>query len=40
MRQEGYPTGVLLDIELYTALRALAERHLKGDEPEPAAPEA
>jgi prevent-host-death family protein len=23
--QKGYPTGVLLDIELYTALRNLAE---------------
>lgn len=25
--QKGYPTGVLLDIELYTALRSLAEAH-------------
>lgn len=25
--QKGYPTGVLLDVELYTALRALAAAH-------------
>lgn len=27
--QKGYPTGVLLDIELYTALRQLAEIYQK-----------
>ncbi|GAB4431644.1 MAG: type II toxin-antitoxin system Phd/YefM family antitoxin [Chloroflexi bacterium OHK40] len=26
--QKGYPTGVILDVELYTALRELAEHHL------------
>lgn len=25
--QKGYPTGVIVDIELFTALRQLAERH-------------
>lgn len=25
--QKGYPTGVILDVELFTALRELAERH-------------
>lgn len=25
--QKGYPTGVLLDIELFTTLRELASRH-------------
>ncbi|NJO82454.1 MAG: type II toxin-antitoxin system Phd/YefM family antitoxin [Blastochloris sp.] len=25
--QKGYPTGVILDVELYTALRELAERY-------------
>jgi prevent-host-death family protein len=27
--QKGYPTGVLLDIELFIALRQLAEQHLR-----------
>jgi prevent-host-death family protein len=25
--QKGYPTGVILDVELFTALRQLAERY-------------
>lgn len=29
--QKGYPAGVLLDVELYTALRALAEEAAAGD---------
>jgi prevent-host-death family protein len=29
--QKGYPTGVLLDIELFTALRQLADRQLRTD---------
>lgn len=27
--QKGYPTGVLLDIELFTTLRQLVEQHLR-----------
>lgn len=27
--QKGYPTGVILDVELFTALRQLAEQHLQ-----------
>jgi len=27
--QKGYPTGVLLDIELFVALRQLADLHLR-----------
>ena len=30
--QKGYPTGVLLDIELFTALRQLADNHLRADD--------
>jgi prevent-host-death family protein len=36
--QKGYPAGVIVDVELYVALRALAERHLR--EQKRAAPEA
>lgn len=25
--QKGYPTGVILDVELFTALRELADKH-------------
>lgn len=32
--QKGYPTGVLLDIELYTALRDLAAQHQRAGEDE------
>lgn len=32
--QKGYPTGVLLDIELFTALRQLADEHLRTAEEE------
>ena len=32
--QKGYPTGVLLDIELFTALRQLADRHRRPTEGE------
>ena len=47
--QKGYPTGVILDVELYTALRALAEEAAPGSAPQgeqgeptpaPAEPEA
>jgi prevent-host-death family protein len=31
--QKGYPTGVLLDIELFTALRKLAEETLAAEVP-------
>ncbi|MGQ9925873.1 MAG: type II toxin-antitoxin system Phd/YefM family antitoxin [Chloroflexaceae bacterium] len=27
--QKGYPTGVILDVELFTALRQLADLHLQ-----------
>ena len=27
--QKGYPTGVILDVELFTALRELADRSLQ-----------
>jgi prevent-host-death family protein len=27
--QKGYPTGVILDVELFTALRELADLHLQ-----------
>jgi len=38
--QKGYPTGVILDVELYTALRALAEAHsAPQEEPAATAPE-
>jgi prevent-host-death family protein len=30
--QKGYPTGVILDVELFTALRQLADLHLQQDE--------
>ena len=31
--QKGYPTGVILDVELFTALRQLADQHLgEGEE--------
>lgn len=30
--QKGYPTGVILDVELFTALRQLAELHEQLDE--------
>lgn len=33
--QKGYPTGVILDVELFTALRQLAELHLREQEQEP-----
>lgn len=26
--QKGYPTGVILDVELFTALRQLADEHM------------
>jgi prevent-host-death family protein len=32
--QKGYPTGVILDVKLYTALRALAEEAETGSEPQ------
>jgi prevent-host-death family protein len=36
--QKGYPTGVILDVELFTALRQLADLHLSeedlADEPD------
>ena len=44
--QKGYPTGVILDVELYTALRDLAEANSTPQEeqgeptPAPAEPEA
>jgi prevent-host-death family protein len=31
--QKGYPTGVLLDIELFTSLRKLAEETLAAEAP-------
>lgn len=34
--QKGYPTGVILDVELYTALRQLADAYLGKAEGEPA----
>lgn len=34
--QKGYPTGVILDVELYTALRQLADAYLSKAEGEPA----
>jgi prevent-host-death family protein len=34
--QKGYPTGVILDVELYTSLRALAEEAAPGSEPQEA----
>jgi prevent-host-death family protein len=30
--QKGYPTGVILDVELFTALRQLADLHLQEQE--------
>jgi prevent-host-death family protein len=27
--QKGYPTGVILDVELFSALRAIADLHLQ-----------
>jgi prevent-host-death family protein len=30
--QKGYPTGVILDVELFTALRQLADLHLQQEE--------
>ncbi len=32
--QKGYPTGVILDVELFTALRQLADLHLQQEEEE------
>ena len=32
--QRGYPTGVLVNIELYTALRQLAERYRRAEGPD------
>ncbi len=32
--QKGYPTGVILDVELFTALRQLADLHLQQEEDE------
>ncbi|NCC32095.1 MAG: type II toxin-antitoxin system Phd/YefM family antitoxin [Chloroflexia bacterium] len=29
--QKGYPTGVILDVDLFTALRELADIHLEGE---------
>jgi prevent-host-death family protein len=34
--QKGYPTGVILDVELYTALRELADEAASGSEPQDA----
>jgi prevent-host-death family protein len=36
--QKGYPTGVIVDIELYTALRQLAEVYQKKATGEPETP--
>lgn len=30
--QKGYPAGVILDIELFTALRQLADQHIRSAE--------
>jgi prevent-host-death family protein len=30
--QKGYPTGVILDVELFTALRQLADLHLQQED--------
>ncbi len=30
--QKGYPTGVILDVELFTALRQLADLHELGED--------
>jgi prevent-host-death family protein len=30
--QKGYPTGVILDVELFTALRQLADLHMQEDD--------
>ena len=30
--QKGYPTGVILDVELFTALRQLADLHMQEEE--------
>jgi prevent-host-death family protein len=30
--QKGYPTGVILDVELFTALRQLADMHELGED--------
>lgn len=35
--QKGYPTGVILDVELFTALRQLADLHLQEEGEEVAA---
>ncbi|NCC32908.1 MAG: type II toxin-antitoxin system Phd/YefM family antitoxin [Chloroflexia bacterium] len=35
--QKGYPTGVILDVDLFTALRELADIHLEGETVEGAA---
>lgn len=32
--QKGYPTGVILDVELFSALRQLADLHLRETEGE------
>lgn len=32
--QKGYPTGVILDVELFTLLRQLADLHLQEQEQE------
>lgn len=31
--QKGYPAGVIIDVELYTALRKIAALHLQRGEP-------
>jgi prevent-host-death family protein len=37
--QKGYPTGVILDVELFTALRQLADLHLSEEGGETASEE-
>jgi prevent-host-death family protein len=32
--QKGYPTGVILDVELFTALRQLADLHIQEEDGE------
>lgn len=32
--QKGYPTGVILDVELFTALRELADQYLQHEDGE------
>jgi prevent-host-death family protein len=33
--QKGYPTGVILDVELYTTLCAIADQHRQREESSP-----